>query len=388
MIYNTNSNTLRSTILSTILVFLIISPVFSQNKQTASVKGKIIESTKKELIPYAQVTIYTDADNKMGIEGEAEGLFELEIPEGTHTIEVDYIGYDSYKDELEVKAGELNEIEIVLYPTDTSPPWKSSEAYPELEGYWKPVKYMNGNETIDQTTLTDQSGFYFNFPEEGLPGKFAWNGGCNTCRSIYFRHTGNFNIELQKDGKARCTLVGCPRNEELMAFLVKMTGRETKTHISEDGDQLELTLGDERYILRKVHDASYPKFKTELFGKWKPIKADLKGNCKKRFEEDAQVVFDWRKDIRAKMGSIQYVDGNECDSEGMNLTYRYLDEDFISFQYYSQRRKPEICETKYIIGEIFQYFSNYGCQITKDDEMNRITLEYKDTQLVLERMIE
>ncbi len=82
------------------------SALLSQQRN-CRIKGKVIDSSTKETIAFATVIIYDKNRKSIGgvISGDL-GDFEIEnIPTGTYTVEVQFIGYDNYIRELEVKTG-------------------------------------------------------------------------------------------------------------------------------------------------------------------------------------------------------------------------------------------------------------------------------------------
>lgn len=369
------------------LMFLQFTiPLYSQLLPTGVVKGKIIDEENGEGLPFANVFIELEFGEKIGTTTDLEGAYEFKAQVGEHNLQVSYLGYDNHSKTIKVNQGETNEVDFVMTSLQKAPPWGFSAPYPEIGGFWKPVYYEKEGKTIDQSARKDKSGIYLSFSDSKSPGLFGWNDGCNGCGNLYFRHLENGVIELQKEGLVSCTLIGCNTNREMILFIHEMKGKKTKTTISNGGQTLELQLENEKFVFRKIHDNASPEFSTKLFGTWKPVKGKLDGKKIKRFSEEAVVDFDWRKDVPSKMGAIQYKDGGPCGSEGMNLTYRYLDEDFISFQYYHRKTKPKKCQKKFVVGEIFSRLSTYGCQIKFNKSEQVLSFEYDNNLLVLKRM--
>ncbi len=82
-------------------------PGFLDQQKNCSIKGKVIDSSTKETIAFATVVIYDKNRKSIGgvISGD-QGDFEIEnIPAGKYSVEVQFIGYDNYIRELEVKTG-------------------------------------------------------------------------------------------------------------------------------------------------------------------------------------------------------------------------------------------------------------------------------------------
>lgn len=258
--------------------------------------------------------------------------------------------------------------------------------YAELSGFWKPVYYKNGDKTIDQSKRNDEAGIGFHFPHDTLPGQLRWNDGCNSCGNLYFRHIGDGIIEIQQSGTSSCTEIGCDINQQLVSFIRKMVIKQTKTTVTNEGQTLELSLDEETFTLRKIHSNTHPALSTELFGNWKPVKGKLQGKTINTFAKNAKVTFGKRKDDYPKTGSIQYKEDKECNSEGVDLIYMYLDDDFLTFHYYRNVGKPKICSEEFLLGKIFYWLSHEGCHVRFTESKQTVTFEYKDNSLVLRRI--
>jgi len=229
--------------------------------------------------------------------------------------------------------------------------WSSSIPYLELSGFWKPVSYFDGNSEIDQSKRKDKAGLYIYFFNDTLPEKLAWNDGCKYYGNRwtkdkknenppYFGNLGNGIIEIHDKGYGLIakTLqyvvepkpVNCNNtiNEQWQAFMSNIHEKKLNTSITDDGQLLSLTKGDEKFVLRKIHNYAQPNFTTELFGTWLPFKGKLNSKMVEKFADDAEVVFDNGK----INGAIKYKDGEGCDNDHDNLyfNYYYSDSNFIS----------------------------------------------------------
>lgn len=81
-------------------------PASLDQQKNCRIKGKVIDSSTKETIAFATVVIYDKNRKSIGgvISGD-QGDFEIEnIPAGKYTVEVQFIGYDNYIKELEIKS--------------------------------------------------------------------------------------------------------------------------------------------------------------------------------------------------------------------------------------------------------------------------------------------
>ncbi|MBT8233254.1 MAG: carboxypeptidase-like regulatory domain-containing protein, partial [Bacteroidia bacterium] len=99
--------TLR-TILSVFLTLISIS-LFSQ---TGTVRGNLIDDVNGETIPFANIIVAETGD---GMSTDLDGKFSVELPVGTYTFNVSYIGYaDLSVSEIEVIENDVTLINLRL----------------------------------------------------------------------------------------------------------------------------------------------------------------------------------------------------------------------------------------------------------------------------------
>jgi len=379
----------------TLILLLINLPLqlIAQTNETGIIKGKITDAKSDTELIGANAFIEFDSEY-VGTQSDLNGNFEFEIPIGKHLLKISYIGYEDITKEVTVKSNETLEYELSITPIDTSCPWLSSIPYAELQGFWKP-EYFKGNNKTNQSKRKDKAGVYFYFSNDSLPGKLSWNDGCynegnipprDEVAATYFRHIGNGIIEVESRGlklvtglPPKCSIL----NEELVAFMRNIDKKKIKTSVTDNGQLLSLTMGDERIMLRKIHNYTLPGFNTELLGTWEPVNGKLKRKKIRKFVYNAEVVFDV-KNLEEKIGSVKYEDA-ECDKDRVNLTFRYFDEDFISFQYYSWNSKDKICNRKFLLGSLLGELYKYGCYFKFNETKDTVTLQYGKNYLVLKR---
>jgi iron complex outermembrane receptor protein len=93
---------------STLLLFLCISVFSFANTKTGTITGFVFDATLNQPLPYVSVVL-TDANGKTitGAITDEKGFFKLDkVPEGTHTLGVQFIGYE--KVEQSVTVGKEN----------------------------------------------------------------------------------------------------------------------------------------------------------------------------------------------------------------------------------------------------------------------------------------
>jgi hypothetical protein len=82
-------------------------PASLSQEINSKIRGKVVDSSTKETIAFATIVIYDKNRKSIGgvISGE-QGDFEIEhIPIGKYTLEVQFIGYENFVTDLEVKPG-------------------------------------------------------------------------------------------------------------------------------------------------------------------------------------------------------------------------------------------------------------------------------------------
>jgi len=381
------------------LVFLIISlslQLFSQTGEIGIIKGKIIDKIpshkdKTTELPGVSVFIELDSENMIGTQTDTDGNFEFSAPAGNHTLTIKYISYQDYYKEVTVKPNDTLELEIPICNGDTNcRPWENSIPYPELGGFWKPVSYFDGNTEIDQSKRRDKAGLSVYFINDTLPGKLTWNNGCsdyyfeslaNNEYPPHFRNLGNGIIEIHNRGNRMYKQIlliytygpkplKCNNtNKAWEAFMSNIHEKKFITSITNEGQLLSLSYGDEKIMLRKIHNYSQPEFSTELLGNWSPVEGKLNGKKMEKFANKATIIFD--------RNNIQYKEKKDCANE-IILNYRYLDKDYISIK---SLKWPEH-DAKYRPDSFSQYG---GCHLQFNETKNVVTLKYNDDYLVLKR---
>lgn len=410
-----HTNTIKI-ILVSILVNLS-SQLYGQTDEVGIIKGKTIDKKTGDILPFVNLFTKLKSGEKIATQSNVNGIFELEIPTGKHTLKVKHLGYLDYMKEVEVNSNDTLEYEISICSSSAEcRPWDRSLPYPELSGFWKPVSYFDGNSEIDQSKRKDKAGLSVYFINDTLPGKLAWNNGCNHyyIESLannecppHFRNLGNGIIEVHNKGGIICRLmtleyknepkpVKCNNvNKEWETFMSNIHGKKFATAVTNEEHLLSISYEDEKFILRKIHNYTQPEFSTELFGKWLPVKGKLSGKKIEKFADDAEIIFDRKNGNSNYVGAIQYKDEEDCVSE-IYLNYQYMDEDFISItsskwpanEFHEQYKpaKDKICKHEKLTEAIHNSFSQYGgCHIQFNETKDLVTLKYDEDYLVLKR---
>ncbi len=376
--------------ISLVLTFLLFAnQTYSQTEQLEIIRGQIADRTSKAPLPFANVFIKLDSVKIYTTTSDLKGNFEFKAPVGKHTLEAYMIGYNNYTKQIKVQKGDPIVQNITLYSSlNQGPPWESSKPYPELHGVWKPSTFQIEGQTIDHSIRTDNPSISFYFADPDAPGQISWYDGCNGCGSLFFRHLGDGTIETQKDGLASCTVAWCPSFVEFGTLIGKMKGKETKTTVLDEGKSLEIRVGEDKFTFIKIHDNSQPELSTELHGTWTPILGELNEKKVNKFAEESTITFGLQTGFRkSNLGSIQYVNGSKCSSDDMIITYRYLDEDFISFHFQESAYRPDCCKNKFGIGAIVRQFSSNGCTVRFDESSKTVTLENEGNMLKMKRWV-
>ncbi|MGB5531059.1 MAG: TonB-dependent receptor [Ignavibacteriaceae bacterium] len=109
-------------IVATLLPFISFSQQRHGNFPSGSISGKVLDSSTKHTIEYANVVVFSQSDSSMLTGGvtDKNGLFNLNIQKpGKLLIEIRFIGYDTETIETAVRPGNLNIDlgEILIHPT-------------------------------------------------------------------------------------------------------------------------------------------------------------------------------------------------------------------------------------------------------------------------------
>lgn len=99
-------------------VFLIISAPYLINAQSGIIKGKVLDASNREAIPFVNIFLATE---ETGTTTDIDGNFLLErVNPGTHELRISFVGYRTkILSEVEVPANRPLELEIVLEPSRT-----------------------------------------------------------------------------------------------------------------------------------------------------------------------------------------------------------------------------------------------------------------------------
>ena len=365
------------------LVFFLLSlQSFAQKEQGEIISGKLTVYGTNAPLPFANVLIKISEEEILATTSDAQGNYELSAPVGTHTLEATMVGFSSFSKTIEVRKEKPIIQNITLSMFNEGPPWQSSKPYPELQGLWKPITFQIGDQTIYHSTRTDGAVLSFSFDDPQTPGKISWHDGCNRQGSLFFRHLGAGNIEIEQDRLMETTLRACNKTTVDFRFLQN----QTKTTISEKGTILVIGEGNKKYTFQKIHDNLPQELSNELFGTWQPIAGELEGKKITKFANEAAISFGKHTNVRQlTFGLIQYVDGSKCSNAGLSLQYRYMDADFLNFRSFESHIKPTCCRTSLAIEQLFRQFSSSGCTIKFNDAGNTVTLEQEGNMLRMRR---
>ncbi|MBE8714711.1 TonB-dependent receptor [Sphingobacterium hungaricum] len=142
-----------------ILLLLISSSLFAQN---TILKGKILDGSDKFSLPGA--TLKIDEGNRYTI-SDATGNFEfLNIPEGTYTLHVDYLGYSHYTQKVTVSRSNNRPVEIILSPASND--LEEVQVIGDIaKGQAKALNQQRNNSNISNIISSDQVG---RFPDQNI----------------------------------------------------------------------------------------------------------------------------------------------------------------------------------------------------------------------------
>ncbi|PHN01347.1 vitamin B12 receptor precursor [Flavilitoribacter nigricans DSM 23189 = NBRC 102662] len=82
--------------------------------QNATIQGTVTDQKTGEALFFANVSV-----GATGVVTELDGTYQLAIPPGNYTLQVTYVGYTTYSEELRIEANETIERAIALEPEST-----------------------------------------------------------------------------------------------------------------------------------------------------------------------------------------------------------------------------------------------------------------------------
>ncbi|HEX6983423.1 MAG TPA: SusC/RagA family TonB-linked outer membrane protein [Balneolaceae bacterium] len=104
--------TLKARLLS-LAVLLCLAATIEAPAQTGTIKGKITEANTNEELPGANVVL---KELQMGASTDEEGNYIItNVPSGTYTLEISFIGYKKAEQSIEVGSGEMI-VDVALQP--------------------------------------------------------------------------------------------------------------------------------------------------------------------------------------------------------------------------------------------------------------------------------
>lgn len=125
-------------LLTFICCLLAANLTFSQN---INLQGKVTNSNNKP-IPFANINV---TDSRIGTATDMDGLFELDLPEGTYTLTVTSIGYESSTQTVTISPNFSPEIVFQLS--------ESNEALSEVEVFGNRYEYPDKIEALTRLPL-------------------------------------------------------------------------------------------------------------------------------------------------------------------------------------------------------------------------------------------
>lgn len=104
--------------LSVILFLTMVCSIYAQQK--GKITGAIFDKSINQSVPYATVSIKDGETIVTGAMSDDNGKFELTVPQKKYTLEVQFIGYQTYTKEFELTEATYNFGTINLTPEATT----------------------------------------------------------------------------------------------------------------------------------------------------------------------------------------------------------------------------------------------------------------------------
>lgn len=101
----------KALLLGFFLAFFVLLPSYTW-AQTGTLTGKVLDAESGETIPGANVMLL---DIDKGAATDPQGAFTIEnVPTGTHTLRVSFIGYQTYEEEVSIESGDVTTVNVEL----------------------------------------------------------------------------------------------------------------------------------------------------------------------------------------------------------------------------------------------------------------------------------
>ncbi len=143
------------------MIFLLFSAV-SMAQNSGNISGKITDSEGNLSLPGARITL--DQGNRYTISNQIGNFEFLNIPEGTYTVTVNYMGYQSAEQEITVEAGKNAIVNFVL-STDSNEIDQVVITGQILKGQARALNQQKNKQNITNIISSDQIG---RFPDANV----------------------------------------------------------------------------------------------------------------------------------------------------------------------------------------------------------------------------
>jgi hypothetical protein len=137
----------RNLLLTIGLILVANLVVFSQS---GTLKGKIIDKTTKEPVPFANIVVELSGAQKGGATSDFDGNYMIKpIPPGTYDLKATYIGYNT----VLVRGMVINADQIRFYDIEMEP---TAEQLPEIIVSDFAIPLINKDETVSGGQITEE----------------------------------------------------------------------------------------------------------------------------------------------------------------------------------------------------------------------------------------
>src|SRR5690606_27590596 len=143
------------------MIFLLFSAV-SMAQNSGNISGKITDSEGNLSLPGARIIL--DQGNRYTISNQIGNFEFLNIPEGTYTVTVNYMGYQSAEQEVTVEAAKNAVVNFVL-STDSNEIEQVIITGEILKGQARALNQQKNKQNITNIISSDQVG---RFPDANI----------------------------------------------------------------------------------------------------------------------------------------------------------------------------------------------------------------------------
>lgn len=142
-------------VLVVVLLVLSFGGLSSQDAELGTISGYVRDDSSAETLPYANAVL-RKGEVVFGVLSNAEGYYALtSIPSGIYSLQVSYVGYQVFRDSIQIVGGETRKLDIALLPRSIV----AQEIVVEADRYEEEERVQAGFITLETDRIQDLPSF-------------------------------------------------------------------------------------------------------------------------------------------------------------------------------------------------------------------------------------